>query len=188
MAGTREWQGEALWAKVENAFLWGSTAEAKPLCSLHWQNSSVLLGTFLYCTLLEQHLQPFSWAPGTVPGSCLLTRVHSGFVPHCLGTHRSGTDSPMLLTLKIPLLLHLSWGFFSWKFPPNHPKHPQVILLMNFTSVWPLNLWADSFRTLMEKIVFSVVLQSKIYWVNSSAGYSKLLFKYRECLTHSNVR
>lgn len=136
--------------------------------------------------LLEQHLQPFSWAPGTVPGSCLLTRVHSGFVPHCLGTHRSGTDSPMLLTLKIPLLLHLSWGFFSWKFPPN--QHPQVILLMNFTSVWPLNLWADYFRTLMEKIVFSVVLQSKIYWVNSSAGYSKLLFKYRECLTHSNVR
>lgn len=131
--------------------------------------------------VLHRHLQhqPFPWAPGTVPGRCLLTRVHSGFVPHCLGTHKRGTDSPMLLTLN--LFLHFSWGFFSWKFPPN--QHPQVILLMNFTWVWPLSLWTDSFGTFDGKgSVFNCytkqnLLSQQLSWIQ------QFLFKYRESLS-----
>lgn len=109
---------------------------------------------------LQQHLQPFPWAPpGTLPGRYLVTRVHSGFVPYCLGPHKRGSASPTLLALNL-FSFTFPGAFSAEKFPPN--QHPQVILLMNFTWVWPLSLWADTFGTFDGKdSVFSFLYKAK---------------------------
>lgn len=98
---------------------------------------------------------------------------------HC-PSHTAGT--------KLPLLLHLSPFFFSWKIPPN--QQPQGILLMNFTRFWPLSLGADSFGTFDGKgSVFSCLTHSKTYLPSQQLSWiQQFLFKSRESLTRSNIR
>lgn len=173
MAGIDEWRGEPCWAKVGNAGQGGrkAGAEAKLPCSLHLQNALALPGAFLDSTdtaassalpMDSTWKWPQQVPPGPEPLLALPPPPQTAPKRHC-PSRTAGT--------KLPLLLHLSPFFFSWKIPPN--QQPQGILLMNFTRFWPLSLWADSFGTFDGKgSVFSCLTRSKTDWVNSSAEYS----------------
>lgn len=102
-----------------------------------------------------QHLQPFQAPPGTLPGRYRLTRVHSGFVPHYLGPHKRGTDSPMLLALNL----------FSFTFPGAFSaESSHLTSIHRLFSPWISHRFdlctyeLISLELLMQKIVFSVVL------------------------------
>lgn len=145
-----------------------SKAEAKLLCSVHCQNSPALLGTFLYST--DTYSTIFSPAHGLQ----VLTLAGTSWPEPILALSLTALEHTKG-ALTVPCW-HLTSSF---TFPgPFSAESSHLTSIHSLFCSWishGFDLWAYEvihFEPLIEKIVFSIVIQSKIYWVSSSAEYS----------------